>query len=132
MRCLQQLILFLLCPISSAQKLRNRDQEGDGHRRDLQTSSTVTLDGLITSFQEARSKFITGLKRDYGEEYYETIFTDQHPNATASKTSIGRNAFWKGTSNARVAWERTTRKMMIRILEYMVEGKFKDYVWATA
>ena len=132
MRCIQQLLLLVLCQMSLAQKLRIRGQDNkEGHPpRDLQT---VTVDGLITSFQGARSKFITRLKNEYGEEYYDIIFTDQHPNATDSKkTSIGRNAFWKGTSNAPIAWERTRRKMMIRILEHMVEGTVKDYVWATA
>ena len=131
MRCIKQLILLLLSHTAVAQKMRSRDQESDAHHRELQTT-TVTIDGLIMSFQEARSKFITRLKADYGEEHYENIFTDQHPNATDSKSSIGRNAFWKGTSNAPIAWDRTRRKMMIRILEHMVEGTVKDYVWATA
>lgn len=93
----------------------------------------MTIDNLITSFQLASNKLTTVLKNEYGTENYEKIFTDQHPNSTDTKTStIGRNAFWKGTSNAPVAWERTRRKMMIRILEHMVEGTVKDYVWATA
>lgn len=101
------------------------------------TAEGRDVDTLIMSFQEAKARFVKKLLTDYGEGSFEQLFSDKHPNATVDATtsttsSIGRNAFYVGTKNAPKSWERTKRKMMIRILEYMIEGKVKDFVWATA
>ena len=152
MRYITRLLVFwtLWCSALS-QNLRKSDDEARTTTRDdhatVTTTTTTTrrqaqaivgIDALITAFQESRARFLNRLQMDYGEENYQAMFVDKHPNRTADDSdatimsTIGRNAFYKGTNNAPTAWERTKRKMMIRILQYMVQGKIKDYVWATA
>ena len=131
-------LIVLLCHFALAEQLRSRQTWANETRVDFrqeesrQAQAVPDVDALIGSFQQARSRLVERLKVDYGAENYDKIFVDQHPNVTDSQTTIGRNAFYKGTSNAAVAWERTKRKMMIRILKHMIEGKVEDYVWATA
>jgi hypothetical protein len=88
---------------------------------------------LTLAFQEARQVYITQLEEDYGSNSLATLFVDANSvmNATATN-SIGRNAFYLGSTNSGLAWERSTRKMAIRILDYMIQGQLSDYVWATA
>jgi hypothetical protein len=92
----------------------------------------VRIDGLVMSFQEAKARLFTRLREDYGEEIFEAIFMDTSAMDGNKTCTIGRNAFFTGSPNAGKAWERTVRKMQIRIIESLIEGKVKDYVWATA
>lgn len=146
MRCIPRLLIFwtLFCS-GVSQNLRQVDNEA----RTTSTTTTTTtgehatttarrqaqamvgIDALIQAFQESRTRLLNRLQTEYGPSY-QAMFVDTHPNRTDTLSTIGRNAFYKGTANAPTAWERTKRKMMIRILQYMSEGKIKDYVWATA
>jgi hypothetical protein len=45
---------------------------------------------------------------------------------------VGKQGFLQGTKNADIAYRRTQRKMMIRLLEYITTNVVSDYVWATA
>lgn len=155
MRCITKLFLWTLCcTCALSHNLRSSGNEYDEHKtlplvddttttakeqqhhhannNNIRQTQAVDIDTLIASFQQAREQFTTRLKNEYGEDNYQAMFVDQHPNATDTTTSIGRNAFYKGTSNAATAWNRTIRKLMIRILQYLVQGLVKDYVWATA
>ena len=146
-----RLVLWSLCCSALSQNLRIGSEEHikalsfwnnvknnvttsqrEAHSRTRQTQAVIGVDSLITSFQASRDRLIARLKVDYGADNYPNMFVDVHPNKTDTQSTIGRNAFYKGTSNAATAWNRTKRKMMIRILQYMVHGNVKDYVWATA
>jgi hypothetical protein len=90
------------------------------------------IDGLVMNFQEAKARLFTRLRDDYGAETFETIFMDTSAMDGNKTATIGRNAFFTGSPNADIAWERTVRKMQIRIIQSLLEGKVFDYVWATA
>jgi hypothetical protein len=92
----------------------------------------VRIDGLVMSFQQAKARLFTRLREDYGEEVFDAIFMDTSAMDGNKTCTIGRNAFFTGSPNAGKAWKRTVRKMQIRIIESLIEGKVKDYVWATA
>lgn len=95
-----------------------------------------TVDNVLMNFQLAKARLLERLKNDYGEKYFDTLFMDDDPafpmpnNQTVC--TIGRNAFLKGSKKAPVAWARTVRKMKINLLQYLIEDKVQDFVWATA
>lgn len=91
-----------------------------------------TVDNLVMNFQLAKARLLERLKNDYGTQYFDDLFMDKHPDNTDTQTTIGRNAFLHGSETSQKAWARTVRKMKINLLQYLIEDKVQDFVWATA
>lgn len=91
-----------------------------------------TVDNLVMNFQLAKARLLERLKSDYGAEYFDALFMDKHPDNKDEQTTIGRNAFLYGSETSPKAWARTVRKMKINLLQYLIEAKVQDFVWATA
>ena len=95
-----------------------------------------TVDHLLASFQPAKARLLERIKAEYGEDHFELLFMDDSPAFPMpngeDKCTIGRNSFLKGSENSQKSWARTVRKMKINLLQYLIEGKVQDFVWATA
>jgi hypothetical protein len=102
------------------------------------------LPTMLQNFQTAKSQYLDKLRHDYGAENIETLFLHQNNDqedqvkddagktTTTTSWSSGKQGFLQGTTNAELAYQRTRRKMMIRLLQYLTTGEVTDYVWATA
>lgn len=91
-----------------------------------------TVDNVVMNFQLAKARLLERLKNDYGAEYFDALFMDKHPDNKDTQTTIGRNAFLLGSETSPKAWARMVRKMKINLLQYLIEDKVQDFVWATA
>ena len=97
------------------------------------------LTNVMKSFAMAKERLLNRIKKDYGEEYFLDLFMvrDTKPaNETETEDTytytIGRNMFLNGASNAAKGWGRTVRQMKINLLQYLLDAKVQDFVWATA
>lgn len=94
-----------------------------------------TIANLQTNFQLAKARMLQRLRAEYGDYVYDNIWMDTPVYPTplnATRCTMGRNAFLKGTANSQKNWAQTVRKMKINLLQYLIEGKVQDYVWVTA
>lgn len=93
------------------------------------------IPNLMASFQMAKAQLLDGIKKDYGEELFETVFMDtpaMDMPLNQTRCTIGRNAFILGAPKTEKAWTKTVRKMKINLLQYLLGGEVEDFVWATA
>lgn len=95
-----------------------------------------TVENLSINFQAAKARLFESLKKDYGEDNFETLWMDtpqfSMPNNETTRCTMGRNAFRMGSRKSKKSWYRTVRKMKINLLQYLVSGDVQDFVWATA
>ena len=115
-------------PISAPPPEKEAPFEIAGERRNLQN--------IIANFQMAKARLLTNLEKDYGSEVYNKVLINQDPlfpmASGEAKCTVGRNAFLSGSENSQKAWARTVRKMKLNLLQYLIEAKVQDFVWATA
>lgn len=102
---------------------RNKeDHLAEHHHRELSASD------LITSFQVAKAKLYDKLKQDYGPETFDKFFFFEQDGQTVS---AGRAYHIPASGVGGVSWWRMQRKLMMKILTYLIGNTRQPFVWAT-
>lgn len=88
----------------------------------------LTVHDLKTNFQIAKAKFYDKLKEDYGPDIFDEFFFFQEDGQAIS---AGRAYHIPATGRGGVSWWRMQRKLMMKILNYMISASRQPFVWAT-
>lgn len=94
-----------------------------------------TVAALLENFQLSKQRLVKQIKKDYGSDLFEELFmdvVDEPLQNNKTECTIGRSVFLDGSGNSDKGWARTVRQMKINLLQYLLDGKVQDFVWATA
>ena len=120
---------LLGCAHVHSQGLRMTEANSNKYANE-ERNLAASVPNMISQFQIAKAQFHEKLKHDYGEDVFHRIFFD-HIQENGETISAGRTYFVPGSGPKGISWWRMQRKLMMKILNYMIQGIEQPFVWAS-
>ena len=73
---------------------------------------------MMQNLAKARTDLLSMLRHDYGETNVEALFFETDA-ASGQRRSRGRSVFRSGDPGSSISWDRTKRKLMMKLLQVM-------------